>query len=122
HSFEKGLKAVTAEYKIEENGKISVLNRGIDSQNKESEFRATAKQTDVPNFLKIYPKVFPLIGAQYNVAWVDDGYNYAIVTTSSYKYLWFLSREQKIPLDIYNRMIKKAKELGFDTEKLIDGQ
>ena len=122
HGFEKGLKEVTANYVLEKNGKISVINRGIDSKNKESVFYATAKQTEVPNFLKVYPNAFPLIGAQYNVAWISEDYKYAIVTSSSYKYLWFLSREKSIPLDIYNEMIQKAKTLGFKTENLIDGQ
>ncbi|MGL5583624.1 MAG: lipocalin family protein [Cetobacterium sp.] len=122
HGFEKGLKEVTANYALEKNGKISVINRGIDSKNKESVFYATAKQTEVPNFLKVYPNAFPLIGAQYNVAWISEDYKYAIVTSSSYKYLWFLSREKSIPLDIYNEMIQKAKTLGFKTENLIDGQ
>ncbi|MCQ8211144.1 lipocalin family protein [Cetobacterium somerae] len=122
HSFEKGLKEVTANYTLERNGKISVVNRGIDSKNKESIFHATAKQTDVPNFLKVYPNSFPIIGAQYNIAWISDNYNYAIVTSSSFKYLWFLSREKTIPLNIYNEMIQKAKALGFNTENLIDGQ
>ncbi|MGL5569635.1 lipocalin family protein, partial [Cetobacterium sp.] len=115
HGFEKGLKEVTANYTLEKNGKISVINRGIDSKNKESVFYATAKQTEVPNFLKVYPNAFPLIGAQYNVAWISEDYKYAIVTSSSYKYLWFLSREKSIPLDIYNEMIQKAKTLGFKT-------
>ncbi|MHA5066617.1 lipocalin family protein [Cetobacterium somerae] len=122
HGFEKGLKEVTANYTLEKNGKISVINRGIDSKNKESVFYATAKQTEVPNFLKVYPNAFPLIGAQYNVAWISEDYKYAIVTSSSYKYLWFLSREKSIPLDIYNEMIQKAKTLGFKTKNLIDGQ
>ena len=122
HSFEKGLKEVTANYTLERNGKISVVNRGIDSKNKESIFYATAKQTDVPNFLKVYPNAFPIIGAQYNVAWISDNYNYAIVTSSSFKYLWFLSREKSIPLNIYNEMIQKVEALGFKTENLIDGQ
>lgn len=122
HGFENGLKEVTANYTLEENGKISVINRGVDSKNKESVFYATAKQTDVPNFLKVYPKAFPIIGAQYNIAWISDDYKYAIVTSSSYKYLWFLSREKTIPLSIYNEMIDKAKKLGFNVEGLIDGQ
>ena len=122
HGFEKGLKEVTANYVLEKNGKISVINRCIDSKNKENVFYATAKQTEVPNFLKVYPNAFPLIGAQYNVAWISEDYKYAIVTSSSYKYLWFLSREKSIPLDIYNEMIQKAKTLGFKTENLIDGQ
>ena len=122
HSFEKGLKEVTANYTLEKSGKISIVNRGIDSKNKENIFYATAKQTDVPNFLKVYPKAFPIIGAQYNIAWISDDYKYAIVTSSSYKYLWFLSREKTIPLSIYNEMIEKAKKLGFNIEGLIDGQ
>lgn len=122
HGFERGLKEVTANYELEKNGKISVINRGIDSKNKESIFYATAKQTDIPNFLKVYPNAFPIIGAQYNVAWISVDYKYAIVTSSSYKYLWFLSREKSIPLNIYNEMTQKAEALGFKTENLIDGQ
>lgn len=122
HRFERGLKEVTANYTLENNGQVSVINRGVDSNDKESLFYATAKQTEVPNFLKLYPKAFPIIGAQYNVAWVSDDYKYAIVTSSSYKYLWFLSREQTIPIDIYRNMIQKATDLGFNTDNLIDGQ
>lgn len=122
HGFEKGLKEVTANYTLEKNGEIAVVNRGVDLKNKESLFYATAKKTDVPNFFKLYPNAFPIIGAQYNVAWVSEDYKYAVVTSSSYKYLWFLSREKTIPLDIYNKMIQEATALGFNTENLIDGQ
>lgn len=122
HSFERNLKNVTANYTLEKNNEISIINRGIDEKNKERLFEAVAKQTEVPNFFKVHPKNFPIVSAQYNVAWISDDYNYAIVTSSSYEYLWFLSRERTIPLNIYNSMLEKAKKLGFKVENLIDGQ
>ena len=33
HSFEKGLSQVTAEYRLREDGGVSVLNRGFDTDN-----------------------------------------------------------------------------------------
>ncbi|WP_432205120.1 lipocalin family protein [Cetobacterium somerae] len=122
HSFEKNLKDVTANYSLETNGKISVINRGINLKGEEKTFYAFAKQTDTPNFLKVYPKSFPIFGAPYNVAWISEDYKYAIVTSISYSYLWFLSREKTIPSTTYEFMLKKANSLGFNTDKLIDGQ
>lgn len=120
--FEKGLKEVTADYTKDKNGKILVLNSGVNSKNKLKEFKAFLKPTENSNFFKLYPSFFPIWGSSYNVAWVDDEYRYAIVTSSSYKYLWFLSREKTIPEDIYKMMLKKAQDLGYDINDLIDGQ
>lgn len=122
HSFEKGLKKVTADYTLKNNGEIAVVNTGINKNGEEKKFYATAKKTEISNFFKLHPDSFPIVSASYKVAWISDDYRYAIVTSSSYKYLWFLSKEKTIPLEIYNFMIKKADSLGFDTNKLIDGQ
>ncbi|WP_304206820.1 lipocalin family protein [Fusobacterium perfoetens] len=120
--FERGLKEVTADYTKDKNGKILVLNSGVSSKNKLKEFRAFLKPTEDSNFFKLYPSFFPIWGSNYNVAWVDEEYRYAIVTSSSYKYLWFLSREKTIPEDIYKMMLEKAQDLGYNTDELIDGQ
>ena len=120
--FERGLKEVTADYTLDKNGKILVLNRGVNAKNQVKEFNAFLKPTKYSNFYKLYPSFFPIWGSSYNVAWVDSEYRYAIVTSSSYKYLWFLSREKTIPEDIYEMMLKKAQDLGYNTDELIDGQ
>lgn len=122
HKFEKGLKNVQAEYSFIEPGKVKVLNTGINNLGEKKEFHAIAKVHNAPNFFRVYPESFSLVSGRYNVAWIDDNYQYAIVTSGSYNYLWFLSRKKEIPNDIYQEMISFVEKLGYDTSKLIDGQ
>lgn len=122
HKFERGLTEVQANYTYISPNRVEVLNTGVDKAGVKKEFKAVAKVQNAPNFLKVYPKIFPLVGGEYNVAWVDEEYKYAIVTSGSYNYLWFLSREKTIPLEVYDEMIKFVEKLGYDVTKLIDGQ
>ena len=55
----------------------------------------------------------------YNVIAIDDEYRYALVAGKSLKYLWILSRETSIPVDIKDKYLKIAEEIGYDTSDLI---
>ena len=47
-------------------------------------------------------------------------YEWALVSAGhSDKYLWILSRTEKIPQDVLDAILSEARERGFDTEKLI---
>lgn len=48
-----------------------------------------------------------------------DGYQYAFVCGPNTYYLWLLSRTPTVHQDVMSQFIKKAGELGFETEKLI---
>jgi len=48
-----------------------------------------------------------------------DKYQYAFVSGPNTSYLWLLSRTPTVDEDILSQFIKKAKNLGFETEKLI---
>jgi len=122
HSFEKNLSAVTATYSIMENGKIRVLNEGYkDSPNgKHKKAKATARQVDpsIPGWLKVY--FIPFIGADYYILEIDkENYDYALVGSSSSKYLWILGRKPEMDPDVYDMLVEQAKSLGYDTSKLI---
>ena len=121
HSFERGVSQARAEYTPLTDGQFLVVNTGS-KNGKEQQFIATAKPTDIKNFYKIYPKSFPFIAANYRIAWVDSNYQYAIVTSTSFDYLWFLSRTTDIPDEVMQQMLQISANLGFDTSKLIDGQ
>lgn len=121
HSFERGVSQARAEYTPLADGQFLVVNTGLKNGNKQ-QFIATAKPTEIKNFYKIYAKNFPFIAANYRVAWVDDNYQYAIVTSTSFEYLWFLSRTPTIPEYILQQMLQISAGLGFDNSKLIDGQ
>ena len=121
HSFERGLSKVTAEYSRRDDGDIQVVNRGYDAQrDKWREAYAVARfagPTDVASLEVTF--FWPFSGA-YNVIVLDqEGYNYAMVTSSSRDYLWILARQKHLDPAIQNELLAKAKEWGFRTEDLI---
>lgn len=123
--FEKGLEQVTANYTLQADGSIKVVNRGFDPQKKDwSEAVGKAKFIDPANAdgsrtgrLKV--SFFGPFYGDYNILIVDKPYyNYALVSSGS-EYLWILSRTPQLTYPIKQHLIAKAKELGFATEKLL---
>ncbi len=118
HVFERGLICVTANYTMRSDDKIQVLNSGYSvNKNCWTSSDAVAKTTDIPNRLKVY--FFPLIGAQYNVVYIDSLYSVAIVSGGSKKYLWFMSRTPHISLEQRDKLISVAQDLGYNTNELL---
>lgn len=118
NSFERNLELVTANYSVESDGKIKVVNRGYNTVTKKWEdAHANAESTDVPNFIKVY--FVPFIAGDYKVAYIDDDYTIAVVSGGTFKYLWFLSRTPKVTEEQMQRMISVSQIIGYDTSKLI---
>jgi lipocalin len=58
--------------------------------------------------------------ADYYVMELDTvNYNYALVGSSSPKYLWILCRQPYMPEEIYDMLVQKAHDKGYDTSELI---
>lgn len=121
HSFEKGLDNITASYSLRDDGGIRVLNRGYDRQKGEwrmAEGKAYPMQSPDLGYLKV--SFFGPFYGSYVVFGLDEvGYQYSFVTGPDRSYLWLLSRTPHIEDEILSKFIKKADELGFDTDKLI---
>lgn len=61
----------------------------------------------------------PFYGA-YNVIELDrEGYTYSMVAGPSRKYLWILARSPELAPEVKKRLVDRARELGFDTDKLV---
>lgn len=120
HSFERNLVGVTATYGMKKNGKISVLNQGYKKSldGKKSTAKAFAKIPDAnePGRLKVY--FFWPFGADYLILDLDNDYQWALVGSSSPNFLWILSRTPQMPQNEYERIVAKAKELGYNVDKL----
>ena len=119
HSFERGLKNVSATYSYLPNGKIRVINRGINVKGKEriSEGIAVPASTSGSGELKV--SFFrPFYGA-YKIIYLSPGYDLAIVTSSTKDYLWILSRNKEISRKEKEFCLKKITEWGFDPDDLI---
>jgi len=49
----------------------------------------------------------------------EEHYSYAIVGSSSDKYLWILSRTKELSGNLLTDLLTRIRERGYDTEKLI---
>lgn len=121
HSFERGLEQVSAEYSLNPNGSVKVVNRGYSTAKKkwsESVGKAKFVQGSSTGYLKV--SFFGPFYGSYVVFELDkQGYQYAFVSGPDLSYLWLLSRNKTVSPEIKERFLQRAKEIGFDTNKLI---
>ncbi len=114
--FEKNLINVTAEYSLNPDGTIKVINKGYNKiKNTEKLIEGKAKIID-KGILKVY--FVPFFGGDYNVLYVDNDYQYAVVGGNKKNYLWILSRKDSLEEDIYDKLVEIASERGYDAELL----
>jgi lipocalin len=121
HSFEKDLVGVTATYTLRKDGKIDVLNQGflhtLDGKLKTAKGKAKIPDPDEPRRLKV--SFFLFFFSDYLVLELDEkDYQWALVGSSSPDYLWILSRKPGLPDDIYEMLLEKAGNRGYDLGKL----
>ncbi|MEI7526610.1 MAG: lipocalin family protein [Mariniphaga sp.] len=122
HSFERGLVGVTAKYSMRDDGKINVLNSGYKNSldGKYSQANGKAKIPDPindPGKLKV--SFFLFFYGDYYVMELDKDYQWALIGSSSDKYLWILSRNPQMEKGLYDELLDKLKKRGYDVSKLI---
>ncbi|MFZ1389931.1 MAG: lipocalin family protein [Thiolinea sp.] len=120
HVFERNLEQVTAEYSMREDGDIRVLNRGYNTVKQQwQNIEGRAKFASQPNVGSLRVSFFGPFYGGYNIVELDNDYQHALVVGNNRKYLWILSRQPQLAKSIQERLVAKAKALGFPTEKLI---
>lgn len=121
HSFERGLEQVTANYTIEDNGKVTVVNRGFStskSEWKEAIGKAYFVRETDEGYLKV--SFFGPFYSSYVIFGLDrESYQYAFITGPSESYLWLLARSPSVESDVLDLFVETVQRAGFDTEKLI---
>ena len=121
HGFERGLVGITATYSFRDDGMIKVVNSGFkDSLNgPKSEAIGKAKIPDskIPSKLKV--SFFWFFYGDYFVLELDKNYQWAVIGSSSDNYLWILSRAPQIEKGLYDELLKKISNRGYDVNKLI---
>ena len=119
HSFERGMDNTMAEYILQDDGKVVVLNTGWkDGKFKIAEGKAKYKDPEGdPGALKV--SFFLFFYSEYNVMMVDENYQISLVGSKAEKYLWILSRTPVPDPDLLEMILDEAEERGYDTSKLI---
>lgn len=119
NGIEKHLSDLTETYSANADGTIAVKTRAYHTaKNKVVEADGVAKfiGRETNGALKV--AYFVPVYLDYYVLDIDENYYYALVSGSSFDYLWILSREENIPDEIGRRFLDKAVSLGFDISKL----
>lgn len=123
HRFERGMIDVTVIYTLRPDGTIRVENRGCIHHEpydvcKTVEGRARIPDASQPGKLKV--SFFPGIYSDYYIMELDkENYGYALVGSSSDKYLWILSRTPVMPEDMKKKLLAAAVRRGYDINKLM---
>lgn len=118
--FEKDMNNVMAQYSLNENNNVTVLNSGYNYKKEEwVSAKGVAKFRGDKNVAALTVSFFGPFYSGYNVIALDDNYQYALVAGKSLDYLWILSREKSIPENIKTKYLKIAQDIGYDTSKLI---
>ena len=120
YRFEKNLNNVTAEYSLNNNGTIKVVNRGYNfKKDKEQKSVGKAKFVGADTVGKLKVSFFGPFYAGYNVIAIDEAYKYALVAGKNHQYLWLLSREKTMPDNIKNEYLSIAKKAGYNVDDLV---
>ncbi len=121
HRFERGLSNVTATYSLRDDGGVHVVNRGYKEEDgKWNEAVGKAYFVESPDKGRLKVSFFGPFWDGYNIIELDqDGYQYSMVAGPNRSYLWILGRMPALEPELVNRLVGKARELGFSTDDLI---
>lgn len=122
HSFERGMQGVTATYSMREDGKIKVLNQGykgsLDGPLKQAIGKAKIPNAQEAGKLKV--SFFWIFYGDYFVLELDDiNYQWAVIGSSSEKYLWILSRTPQLEESVQQDLLEKIQKRSYPLENLI---
>ena len=118
--FQKGCHCTTAEYTISKKGYVIVENRcNRDSVNgKQSYIKGKAFVMKNSGNAKLKVQFFWPFKGKYWIIDLADDYSYSVVSHPNKKYLWILSRTPKMDDVVYQQILSRLKEKGFDLTKL----
>lgn len=110
---------VTATYSFRSGGSVNVVNRCRRADGSIKEAQGHAKVVDPATNAKLKVSFFRPFYGDYWVLDHADDYSWSIVGEPSGRYLWILAREANLGASEKNALVRRAQELGYDTQLLI---
>ena len=110
----------TASYTLRPDGKITVVNECRKSDGNMKSARGTARlaSAKAPNTKLKVSFFWPFYG-NYWIIDLDPEYRWAVVGEPDRKYLWILSREPKLDEALYEQILDRAKNQGYNVAPLL---
>lgn len=118
--FQKGCTCTTAEYTLTDKDYLIVENRCIkdSAKGKSSYIKGKVFAEENSGNARLKVQFFWPFKAKYWIIELAQDYSYAVVSHPSKKYLWILSRTSTMDSAVYNQIVFRLKEKGFDLSKL----
>lgn len=119
HRFERNIIKATADYQLNTDGTIKVINAGYNTRLKRmSQVIGKAMTTSQPGLLRV--SFFLFFYSDYRVLALEENYAWALVGGGrSTNYLWILSRTPALPPTTLNTILDEAIRRGYDTSRLV---
>jgi apolipoprotein D and lipocalin family protein len=127
NKFQKDCVAnTTATYTRKQNGKIEVLNECLKKDGLVNSAKAEAKVADKGSNAKLkvrfapgFLSVFGFVWADYWIIDLGANYEYAVVADPKREYLWILSRDPELKESVYQSILQRVENQGFQPGKLV---
>ena len=119
--FQRGCTASTADYTLQEDGTIHVLNqcRDIRKDGKVRSAEGKAWVTDPDTGARLKVQFFWPFRGDYWIIDLGEKYEYAVVGHPGRKYLWILSRTPEMDGQVYQGILERLVRNGYDPERLV---
>ncbi len=119
-SFQKGCNCTTAEYELTNEGYVNVINscRKNSTSGKLDIAEGKAFIVEGSNNSKLKVQFFWPFKGDYWIIDLAEDYSYAVVGHPSRDYLWVLCRTPQMERQIYNSLLDRVKQKGFDITRL----
>jgi apolipoprotein D and lipocalin family protein len=111
----------TAEYTLLEDGRVQVLNTCLASlpDGPEDVIEGTARVVDPQTNAKLKVSFFGPFEGDYWIIDLDPDYQWAVVGEPTRTFLWVLSRTPTLDEEIYNGILERLPDLGYDPDRLV---
>ena len=119
--FQKGCTATTATYALREDGQVDVVNRcrqdRLDGEEKEAKGRARVVDKETNARLEV--SFFRPFWGDYWIIDLGADYEFAVVGHPGRDYLWILSRTPTLDAAVYDAILSRLQEKGYETTRLV---
>jgi apolipoprotein D and lipocalin family protein len=119
--FQRGCVGVTATYSLRPDGEVEVVNRCRKERLDGPERSVTGRAwvVDPASSAKLKVSFFWPFRGDYWVVDLDPEYRWAVVGHPSRNYCWVLSREPRLDEAIFEGILGRLRDQGYDTGRLV---
>ena len=117
----------TATYNLKEGGAIEVINECLKQNGKldvaKGKARIVDEQTNAKLEVRFAPPFLSFLSFVWGDYWIidlEEDYKYAVVGDPSREYLWILSRTPELETSVYQDILRRVEQKGFEPRKLIE--